>query len=1042
MNSSIDDQLILEYFKGTLVSDPHIRRESELQLAKLHRLPGFLESCVKIINSHNGPIEYPVPKETQVACAVYFKNTINRYWGSGEIALADKPFIKSNFPQIMIDSNYNIKQQLLPTLRILIQSELHDWMDLLQTVNALLGDSFNMDSINNEVELNKVYTGMLCLSEISRSFRWMKNSQRQELELIIEEFFPRLLFIGECLSSDSANLNEFKAEILKLILRCYKFVTYLDLPQSLQTPASIIQWGQFHGSLVNMKLPAYVLNARLSENEKNQFQLSKVLKWSLANINRCATRYVTGSNFKYDQFKAVYVHEFLPYLVSNLVSIVEMWCAGTRWLNLSALYYLIEILRTSISLKNLWVPIKKILPHLVQYFMYPIIVPSDDKIETFDNDPHQYISLTFNVFLDDTNAPDTAAINFIKTLLQQRKKYSFGIIMSFIHDELLALVNMEETLDSAKKREAILRLVGSISGNLINSSENKFYDHMEEFLMKLVLPNVRSNYKFLVARTFEILGSFSDLEFKSEENLNLVIYEVLKNFGFNSHPIETDLAVVLENSLCLQSYLHIPQFKETLSVMVLQVISKLLEISNEIDNDTISVVIQECVETFGQELQPFGKELVDKLVRNFMRIVSEQEGDEKSDDYEGVDSNDDKVIAGIGILNTIVTVLISFEENRYVVRELTDKLIPMIKYILVHRNENYLSETCEIIENLVYLNKDVSQDMFDVLRLINDLINDGLGVMYFEEMLPALKNYLLYFEDEQPSPLDTEFIEIFLNVFIHMNENVESLGDSVLNFELIQYFILILKVKSVGYFNVIIGQLIPLFKVFDTPNPDVNLYFRISFLNIIICMLIYDSNFVIINLNEMFIKFFLGHWIQVIPKLTRCYDIKLSILGLISLINNNNLVANPDFATNLVYLLKTLPTAIRDLRKRRKQFIADFKDEFDGSRSTNAEDGDNYGSFGDSGDETEADEDIVNDDHCDFLDFLTQENLKLLSHEENIIEDPLETTPLDHVNLPEILKNFFSLLQTKKNDRYLELFGSIPEQELQGFIKKLIIASM
>ena len=40
------------------------------------------------------------------------------------------------------------------------------------------------------------------------------------------------------------------------------------------------------------------------------------------------------------------------------------------------------------------------------------------------------------------------------------------------------------------------------------------------------------------------------------------------------------------------------EFKQVLSNIVLPTMSKLLDLSNEIDNDAISVVMQDCVENF------------------------------------------------------------------------------------------------------------------------------------------------------------------------------------------------------------------------------------------------------------------------------------------------------------------------------------------------------------------------------------------------------------------------------------------------------------
>lgn len=1009
-------QDLLPLFKGTLVLDIQIRSTAETQLSALKSQPGFLEACVYIINSANS-----IPtKQDRIAAAVYFKNTINKLWPA-QILDEEKLFIKSNFVPILHFCDHNIKQQLLPTLRILILCELASWSEIFTHTKELLDAKFTPQDFFNDDALNGVYTGLLCISEVTRSFRWIKNDQRSELDTIIEEFFPNILHIGQILLSLLDQLTEFKAEILKLVLKCYKFVTYFDLPTPLQKPELVLEWGQFHGSLINMKLPDYVYNSRLLEQEKNLLQILKVLKWSLANINRMMSRYTTNKKSKYEAFHTLFVNNFLPYLILNLIQIVDNWCQGMIWLNLLTLYFMIEILRNSLSSKALWLEIKPILPKLIENFFYPIIVLDDTKVDTFDTDPHEYINLTFSLFVDNTNAPDVAAVNFIKHLLDLRRKTSFPVIMNLIHENLVLLSDAQETLEVAKKKEALLRVIGAISSHLVNSHENVYYSQMEEMVLRLVLPNVNSQYKFLVARAYDTLGNFSDLSFTDEGNFNLVIYEILKNFHDNK---EDNLVVCLENSLCIQSFLHNDQFKENLSVIILPVISKLLDLSNEVDNDAISVVIQECVENFSDQLQPFGVDLVYKLVDNFMRILNEQTADETQDNNEEPEPVDeDKIIAGIGILNTIVTVLLSFESNEIMIKELTKILTPMIKFILSHKNENYLSEVSEIIENLVFLNKQVSPDLLDLLKLVSRLVDDGLGIMYFEELLPALKNYLIYFDDAEN---ENEFIDIYINIFIKMNDNLDSINDFVLNFELVQYFVLILKMKLINYFTVIMTHLLPMFKLLELES---SIFFKIPFLNTIICLMIYDSNFVLANLQGTFFSVFLGHWFRVIPKMTRCYDIRLSILGLISLMNNNNLVPNPDFGSNLLLLAKNLPLAMKSLQRKQKLFNADFIREDLATTSINLPDL----THREEEDEDTSDEDI-NEDHNDYLNFLEQENMKFnVEEDEDLIEDPMEITPLDNINLTEILDNFFNLLKINQ-DKFIKLFGHTTPEDIQACI--------
>ena len=80
---------------------------------------------------------------------------------------------------------------------------------------------------------------------------------------------------------------------------------------------------------------------------------------------------------------------------------------------------------------------------------------------------------------------------------------------------------------------------------------------------------------------------------------------------------EASLPVLFESALSIQAFMVKDEFKQVLSNIVLPTMSKLLDLSNEIDNDAISVVMQDCVENFSEQLQPFGVDLMGKLVQQF-----------------------------------------------------------------------------------------------------------------------------------------------------------------------------------------------------------------------------------------------------------------------------------------------------------------------------------------------------------------------------------------------------------------------------------------
>ena len=308
----MDPTVLLQCFGGTLEADPNIRRQSEQQLQQLSLTAGFLKGCLDI--HEYGSQTHDIPASYKVASAVYLKNKITKCWGIADtndanlITVEEKQYIKSKLLKVMTQSEYHIKQQLISVLKLIIALEYpHNWPELLEMTGEYFqtagasgtganGNKTNENDTSTRVltndDFNKLYTGLVSLVEIVRKFRWLKNKERAlALDPIIEQSFPLLLEIGNLMVDNSEELTEFNCEILKLILKIYKFATYYDLPDPLQTQDLIIAWSQLHGNIINMNLPSYVTKLGSgNERDKDLLQVSKALKWSLANINRLISR--------------------------------------------------------------------------------------------------------------------------------------------------------------------------------------------------------------------------------------------------------------------------------------------------------------------------------------------------------------------------------------------------------------------------------------------------------------------------------------------------------------------------------------------------------------------------------------------------------------------------------------------------------------------------------------------------------------------------------------------------------------------------------
>lgn len=1020
----MDPNTLLQCFAGTLEVSQSVREQSETQLRQLAHTPGFLGACLDIIATPE------VPVGCRKAAAVYFKNRVVRYWNNPtrKIDAGEKPVIRDRMVAVLALVDHTTKQQLIPVLRVLVSFEYPaQWPQLLPATGELL----------QKHDLSSMYTGVLCFSEVCRRYRWVENSQRVALDPIVEQVFPHLLAVG--LAILAAEITELSAEILKLILKCYKFVTYFDLPDVLQGKDLLVAWGDFHCRVVAADPPVYILSMSLTSSEKSQTQAAKCCKWAVANMERLFRRYASrdlSSKMKYDAFRGYFVADFMPHLMQVYLGLIERWCKGERWLPATALYRILEFLSHAVTQKELWLILKPFFENIVLHFIYPLLCPSDETLELFDTDPNEYINSKLDNF--DDSEPDVAALGLLVTLVSKRKKTTLDSIVTFAYTQLTSLQLLPEDLDVAKKKDGALRLLGGVS-HILTKPSSPFYSQMEKLVADLVLPNMASSYEFLQARTLDVCSKFADLPFESQETLSVLFNGILRPFA--SDATDVALPVSLQSALAIQAYIQHPQFRHILSAIILPTMSKLLELSNEIDNESVSVVMQECVENFSQQLQPFGVDLTKNLVQQFLRLALEMKeaGEVDANDFLD-DFNDmsDKVTAAIGLLNTMITVLLSFENSRDILIVLEQTFSPAISYVLANNLDDFLAEVAELIENSIFLLREVTPLMWGHFILLANSFQEGFALMYTDELSLCLKNYMVFGTDHmlKNAELLTKLTEV-IKLIIEGEDGSVDYNDITLSCELGQTLILCLQHDSTPFITELSKSIIPVLSLNQKDAAHVkNDALMVHLTNFVTSCLVYNCP-VTLNLlqEQQHLSAHFDQWFALIPQLKRVYDIKLSILGLISLVNN------PDFlqvvpqggrtiGSHLAYLFKELPDAIANLEKQRSTFEAG--DYLHGEEFNDVED------FDDDIENTHPSEDT--DDPAstsDYLDFLNKESSKLTGSEleitEPVHEDVLGTTPLDSVDPLPIFKTFSSALQVNSAPIYNLIFSDLSDSERQVF---------
>lgn len=1018
----MDVNALHQCFSATLNPDQAIRQHAEAQLRQAERSIGFLGACLDIM------VNQEVDPAIKIAAALFFKNRTVRYWTFYEddteetkskiIDNDEKPIIRERLLDALIKTNDNLRKQLIPVLTTVINNDYpKEWPNLLETALNLL---YTQD-------LNSAYTGLLCIAKITLSFRWHSNLSRPALDEIIQKYFPMLLHVGDTLLKET---SKEAAEMTVLLLKTYKYATYHDLPVPLQTTENIANWCNFHVQVINKGLPEEVF--KLDEGDRKFHPWLKAKKWAYANLQRLFSRYASTSlskKFSYTEFSKSYLEDFIPQLLNLYLQQIDQWCSKQLYIGDEPLHHLISTIESAVVNKQTWNLVKPHYHVLVSNFIFPLLCPSDNILEGFENDPEDYIHSKLDIF-DDSSSPDLAAVSLLVTLTEKRKKSTLESTTNFA----LSLLDQfkeasSQTLEDAKKTEGVLRLIGSLSHHF-TSTKSPFYSQMESFLVQYVFQHLQSPYAFVKARACEVVSRFADLEFQNQDNVAMLYRGILSSLEDEHLPVQ------FEAALALQSFVKIPQFQEALGSIILPTMQKLLNLSNIVDSEAISGVMQELVESFSEELQPFGVDLMRNLVEQFMRLAKEL-FDASNVDVDNIDNGyedlSDKQMAALGLLNTMITVLLSFESSVEIVHQLEEIFFPACEFVLKNDMEDFFREVGELVETSSFLLRSISPLSWKIFESLAECLINGMAFLYIEDFMPLINNYLVY--GATGLKANPAYTEVLVSLCTKILSPDNSDTDIIFGGEISHRLILALgPEQSEKYVQTLLTHVINAV----ISESRLSLPLAVNMIDAIVAGLIHHSSLTMNTLvNGNFLLPFFKLWFQYIPKLKRVYDLKLSALGFLALIKLpletfrayqiDSIVY--EFGSKLAKIYERLPNAIQNLEKCRKGFDegpqGDFQ--YEGAEDDEAEWEDNSNE-----DEEEGE---ANDDYLKFLEE-EAEKLKNFGHfeqdddylDDELDEDPLANTILDEINIFAVCKETIMTLQGEP-EKYQSVFGLMTAEE-------------
>lgn len=1014
----MDVQQLHDCFFGSLQADQAVRKHAETQLDAFAHTTGFLAACLDILA--NADVQ-PIVKQS---ASIYFKNTIVKNWAIDSfIDEGEKPIIREKLLVSITKLDKMLRNQLLPALSTIITHDYPDkWSSLIRNILELINNSSN--------DINSLYVGIYTFAELCRNYRWKNNKERHlTLDPIISNFFPSLLAIGKQLASDSSIINSFEAsEILKLIIKCYKFTTYLDFPEALQTGQQLVDWITFHVEVIQLPV-----------NEDSQVGWIKSQKWAYHNLYRLFQRYGTktmSSKFDYKEFRVTFKTEVLPQLVTVYIDTLRQWVNNQKFLAESVSYYLILFLEQALLTKSTFALIDPHFDFLIGEVAFKIFNPKDEDLELYEDEPEEYVHKIFD-YLDESTAEDSL-YSFLFTLVEKNPSY-ITPIFQLIVNKFQELNNQEETIEVAKGKESLMKFVSPIAYKLSQPDKNPAFNDVEPFFNTIIIPNFQSKFPFIRARCCNVVSKFDNLDIQNPQTIENLYNGIISNFLVESN--NEHLPIQIQAALAIQTFIVNESFKSSLEPIILPLMEKLMELSNKFDSEVLPAVMQEIVESFPQKLEPFAEQLMEQLcmkLHSLLLSISDASNADFEDYDELENATSEKSSTALGIVSTMITILLYFENSTEIIGKLEIHYAKAIKTIFELKIEDFYAEAAELIENTLFLTRSVSPLMWSLFPdFVAGLLEDGDITLYLEDSLAALKNYLIYgFETVQNNvEIQQLYMRLILNVFeMDIQESDIGFSDVLHASDLATTFVLSLNSSAnPEIFSTMINYSIKaLLHIEEMFKPSKSVSYRIALLDNIVACLVINPNVTLSSLNTQQMEVFFTNWFNITKSLKRVFDIKLSILGYISLLsidlaslNNMMLTALLDSCgSHMTTLFIAVPQAIKDLERKREEFTEKNWDDELTFNINQVHDDDENDDF--NGEEDDADFGDDDDAYNDMFQNTNQFNFK---EEDELQDDPYSNTSLDKINIFNQFQTFISNMQSTESEKYGFVFSGLSEDD-------------
>lgn len=666
--------------------------------------------------------------------------------GTYEVSEEEKTFVKDHMVEVLVhcSDQTNLRAQALECVKLIINR------DYPLRWPSFLAQCLTLVSSGDET---KAFCGLACLRVIAREFE-MKSSgkAREPLEELIKTALPGLLSLGEQLVKAAGQVAP--AMLLKFILKIYYSCVQLRLSPLLADRAVCTRWFELCSAITKV-MPADA-SADIEEGVH-----AKLHKWAFRIIHRFTARYgnpdLAGSDDLSDSaslgydvvaFSTWWLSTFAPPLV-NLVS-VAVKSPISKAAKFQALSFLSECIQHAVTYQALKAQLQTLLFEVI----FPLMCFSAEDGELWESDPEEFIRREFDCMVAFSD-PRSAAVEFLKNMVQMRSKDSLGALLKFCESQLFA----EPSTDVARcaRKDGALNIIGSIAPQLCvackkgkkgkkkvtSAATDRLPDksQLEAMLAQYVLPDFGSPIGFLRYRAAWVYQQFADEQFLfANPQTTQAAFA-----GFRHCLSDKELPVRVQAGVSVKAFIVHDEFGPMIQPAVPELLDKLLKLMHEVDCEPLASTLESLVSEYSDEVLPFAAQAIEQLGKVFVRLM------------EADDEDDEAQMACMGSIQTICTIIESACTQPAMIATLETVLYPVLDVLMTPEGIDYMEEALDILTYLTfYCAEPLSAGLWKYFDLMHQSVCggqlpgfpltgalvDGWAVDYAENMLNVMDNFV------------------------------------------------------------------------------------------------------------------------------------------------------------------------------------------------------------------------------------------------------------------------------------------------------------